>query len=238
MNLLLEPLAALFKGRHFDQEIITLCVRWYVTYKLSYRDLANMMAERGIALTHTTILRWVQRYVPEFEKRWQRYARPVGLSWRIDETYIKVKGQWVYLYRGVDKAGQTIDFFLSEHRDIAATMRFLQQAIEKRGLPEKLTLDGYAASHAAVGELQQEGILPAELTVRTSKYLNNLIEQDHRHVKQRVRPMLGFKDFVHAAITLTGIELVHQIKKKQFDVSTLYPTYTRTPQLWEAVLAA
>src|SRR3954463_1996678 len=92
MNLLLEPVAALFKGRHFDQEIIILCVRWYVTYKLSYRDLADMMAERGIAVAHTTILRWVRRYVPEFQKRWQRYARPVSSSWRIDETYIKVKG--------------------------------------------------------------------------------------------------------------------------------------------------
>src|SRR5258706_9582691 len=157
MNLLLEPLAALFKGRHFDQEIITLCVRWYVTYKLSYRDLREMMAERGIEVAHTTILRWVQRYVPAFEKRWGRYARSVGSSWRVDETYIKVKGHWVYLYRGVDKEGQTIDFFLSERRDMTAAKRFLQQAIAKRGVPHKITLDGCAASHEAVGELQKEG---------------------------------------------------------------------------------
>jgi transposase-like protein len=159
----MNPLLTLFKGRHFDHEIIILCIRWYVTYKLSYRDLADMMAERGIAVAHTTILRWVQRYIPEFEKRWCHYARPVGMSWRIDETYIKLKGQWVYLYRGVDKAGQTIDFFLSEHRAIAAAKQFLQQAIEKRGIPQKITLDGYAASHEAVGKLQQEGLLPAEL---------------------------------------------------------------------------
>ena len=101
MNLLLKPGAALFKGRHFDQEIIILCVRWSITYKLSYRDLANMMAERGIEVAHTAILRWVQRYIPAFEKRWCRYARPLGRSWRIDETYIKVKGQWAYLYRAV-----------------------------------------------------------------------------------------------------------------------------------------
>src|SRR4051812_44072153 len=106
MSLLLEPLAALFKGCHFDHEIITVCVRWYVTDKLRYRDLANMMAERGIAVAHTTIMRWVQRYIPEFEKRGGRYARPVGTSWRLDETYIKLKGQWVYLYRDVDKAGR------------------------------------------------------------------------------------------------------------------------------------
>jgi len=197
-----------------------------------------MMAERDIEVAHTAILRWVQRYIPAFEKRWCRYARPLGRSWRIDETYIKVKGQWVYLYRGVDKAGQPIDFFWSEHRDRAAAQQFWQQATEKRGLPEKLTLAGYAASHEAIGELQQEGILATKLVVRTSKYLKNLSEQDHRRVQQRVRPMLGFKDFAPAAIPLAGIELVHQIKKQQFDVSTLCPAPTRTPQLWEAVLAA
>src|SRR5215813_11087332 len=119
-------LEALFIGRHFDRQIIILCVSWYTSFKLSFRDLVIMMADRGISLAHTTILRWVQHYVPEFEKRWQRYARPVGSSWRSDETYIKVKGQWIYLYRGVDKAGQTIDFFLSAHRDRAAAEQFLQ----------------------------------------------------------------------------------------------------------------
>lgn len=233
-----ETPSALFKHRHFDREIIILCVRWCITSKLSYRDLREMMAERGIEVAHTTIMRWVQHYVPAFEKRWGRYAQSVGSSWRIDETYIKVKGKWVYLYRGVDKEGQTVDFFLSEHRDRAAAKQFLQQAIDKRGVPQKITLDGYAASHEAVRKLQEEGVLPAELTVRTSKYLNNLIEQDHRKVKQRVRPMLGFKCFAYAAVTLAGIELIHQIKKKQFDVSVLCPTLTRTPKVWEAVLAA
>ncbi len=131
-----------------------------------------------------------------------------------------------------------MDFFLSEHRDIAAAKRFLQQAVEKRGIPQKITLDGSAASHEAAGELQKEGILPADLIVRTNKYLNNLIEQDHRRAKQRVRPMLGFKDFKHASTTITGIELIHQIKKDQFDISTLCPARPRTPQVWEAVLVA
>ena len=238
MRLLHEASTELFTGRHFNHEIITLCVRWYVTYKLSYRDLVEMMAERHVDVVHTTIMRWVQRYVPEFAKRWQRFARSVGTSWRIDETYIKRKGKWVYLYRGVDKEGHTIDFFLSEQRDIVAAKQFLQQAIEKRGVPQKITLDGYAASHVAVAELQEEDILPAGLTVRTNKYLNNVIEQDHRRVKQRVRPMLGFKRFAHAAITISGIELVHQIKKEQFDLSMLCASLTRTPQVWEAVLAA
>src|SRR5690242_7721055 len=110
----------LFKGRHFDQEIILLCVRWYLSFKLSSRELVQMMAERGIVLAHTTVLRWVQRYVPDFEKRWSRYARPVGDSWRVDETYLKIKGHWVYLYRAVDKQGRTVDFLLSRRRDMAA----------------------------------------------------------------------------------------------------------------------
>jgi transposase-like protein len=113
----------LFKGRHFDQEIIILCVRWYITFKLSFRDLVQMMAERGITLSHTTILRWVQQYVPGFEKRWNHYARPVGDSWRVDETYIKVKGQWVYLYRAVDKQGRIVDFLLSKRRDECLSTR-------------------------------------------------------------------------------------------------------------------
>jgi transposase-like protein len=117
-----EPTSAqdLFKGRHFDQEIIILCVRWYLAFKLISRDLVQMMAEPGILLAHTTILRWVQRYVPIFEKRWLAYALPVGDSWRVDETYIKVRGQWVYLYRAVDKEGCTVDFLLSRRRDMAA----------------------------------------------------------------------------------------------------------------------
>jgi transposase-like protein len=228
----------LFRGRHFNHEIITLCVRWYVTYKLSYRNLVEMMAERHLDVAHTTIMRWIQRYVPEFVKRWQPYARSVGTSWRIDETYIKLKGKWVYLYRGVDKEGQTVDFFLSQRRDMTAAKRFLQQAIEKRGAPEKITLDGYAASHEAVAELQDKGILLPSLRVRTNRYLNNLVEQDHRKVKQRVRPMLGFKRFEYAAITISGIELVHQIKKGQFDVSALCSPQACTPQVWAAVLAA
>jgi transposase-like protein len=121
--------SSLFRGRHFERTIIILCVRWCITYKLGYRDLVEIMSERGVAVSHTTILRWVQHYVPEFEKRWNRYARPVGTSWRVDETYIRVRGRWAYLYRAVDRQGPMVDFLLSEHRDIAAAKRFFTGAV-------------------------------------------------------------------------------------------------------------
>jgi transposase-like protein len=198
-----------------------------------------MMAERHLDVAHTTIMRWVQRYVPEFVKQWQPYDRSVGTSWRVDETYIKLKGKWVYLYRGVDKEGRAVDFFLSHRRDMTAAKQFLQQVGEKRGVPERITLDGYAASHEAVAELQDKGILPPSVSVRTNRYLNNLVEQDHRKVKQRVRPRLGFKRFEFATITVSGIEFVHQIKKDQFDVSALRsPSGMHAASLGRAVLAA
>jgi transposase-like protein len=187
------PTEELFKGRHFDQEIVVLCVRWYLSFKLSFRDLVAMMNERGVGLAHTTILRWVQHYTPEFEKRWKRYARTIGGSWRMDETYVKVRGEWVYLYRAVDKAGKTVDFYLSEKRDVNAAKAFLRKAMKSQRIPAKITLDAYAASHRAITELKGMGELPKRVRVRTSKYLNNAIEQDHRRVKQRLRPMLGLK---------------------------------------------
>jgi putative transposase len=238
MLILSSDSSSLFKGHHFDPSIIILCVRWYITYKLSYRDLRDLMAERGIHLAHSTILRWVQHYVPEFEKKWNRYARPVVTSWRVDETYIKVRGEWKYLYRAVDKQGNTVDFLLSKHRDIEAAKRFFTQTIEKHGAPEKITLDGYAATHTAVSELKESAILPMNVRVRTSKYLNNLIEQDHRRVKQRIYPMLGFKRFGNAAVTISGVELAQKIKKGQFDTSRLRLEGARTQEIWQSIVAA
>ena len=234
-----EPASAqeLFKVRHFDREIIVLCVRWYLTFKLSSRDLVQMMAERGITLTHTTILRWVQRYVPEFEKHWSRYARPVGDSWRVDETYLKIKGQWVYLYRAVDKAGRTVDFLLSRRRDVAAAKRFFSRATRQHGVPRVITLDGYAASHRAVAKLKEVRTLPRRVRVRSCKYLNNVVEQDHRRIKQRIRPMLGFKQFETAAVTIRGIELAEKIKKQQFNLKPLTGKAITAPEMWAAVLA-
>src|SRR5215510_5959887 len=228
---------ALFKGRHFNHLLIIQAVRWYITYKLSYRDVCDLMAELGVALVHTTVMRWVQRFVPAFEKKWKKYARPVGSSWRVDETYIKVKGKWRYLYRAVDKQGQTVDFLLNKNRDKAAAVRFFKKAIGNNEIPEKITLDGSQASHQAVVELKTEGVLPAQTLVRTNKYLNNMIEQDHRRVKQRCYPMLGFKKFRNAKVTLSGIELAAKIKKGQYDTSAITEMKALIPQIWEAVIA-
>ena len=197
------------------------------------------MAERGIAVSHTTILRWVQRYVPEFEKCWNRYAHPVGSSWRVDETYIRVRGRWTYLYRAVGKHGSTVDFLLSEHRDIAAAKRFFIKAIEQHGAPERITLDGYPATHSAIAELRKSALLLPEMKVWTSKYLNNLAEQDHGRVRQRIYPMLGLKKFGNAAVTISGVELAQKIRKRQFDTSAvIVKEGASVQQVWHAVLTA
>jgi transposase-like protein len=229
----------LFEGRHFDREIIVLCVRWYLRFKLSFRDLVEMMAERNLSMAHTTIMRWVHHYAPQFERRWNRFARPAGPSWRVDETYVKIRGQWVYLYRAVDRAGKTVDFRLSSRRDVAAAKAFFRKAVKTQGsTPTTITLDGYAASHRAVREMQADGQLAAVTTLRSSKYLNNLIEQDHRGVKLRIGPMLGFKRFRTAAITIAGIELLRRIHKGQFNLGKLRLKDRTTPAVWNAVLGA
>ena len=140
---------AIYVKRQFDTEIIVLCVRWYITYRLSYRDLVAMMAERGVIISHTTIMRWVIRYVPEFEKRWNRFARSIGSSWRADETYISIKGKWHYLYRAVDKQGRSIDFMLRPDRGIAAAQAFFRSALALHPdrAPRKVTLDSRVPSH-------------------------------------------------------------------------------------------
>ena len=229
----------LLKGRHFDREVVVLCVRWYLRFKLSYRDLVEMMAERGLSMAHTTIMRWVQRYVPEFEKRWKRFVRGVGHSWRVDETYVKIRGEWCYLYRAVDGAGRTVDFRLSTKRDVAAAKAFFGKAIKsQQRAPRTITLDGYAASHRAVRELKADGLLPADTKLRSSKYLNNVIEQDHRGVKQRIAVMLGFKGFRNAAMTIAGIELMHRVRKGRFGLGRLGVQGQAASAVRNAVLGA
>jgi putative transposase len=206
-------MAISFKGAHFPKEVILMGVRWYVAYPLSTRPVEALMEERGGEVDHATINRWVIKYSPPLEAAFHRQKRPVWLSWRLDETYIRVKGEWRYLYRAVDKCGQTIDFLLTEQRDERAAMRFLTKAIRRHGVPEKITIDGSEAKAAAIKHDNEE--YGTTILIRQVKYLNNMVEQDHRGVKPVTRPMLGFKSFAAADATLVGIELMHMLKKRQ-----------------------
>src|SRR6267142_4847526 len=171
---------AIYRKRAFDADIIELCVRWYI----SYRDLVEMMAERSVQVAHSTILRWVTRYVPEFVKRWSRISKAVGTSWRVD---VSIKAKWHYLYCAVDKHGKTVDFLLRRDRGIAAAQAFFRQALASTlpRVPRKVTLDGHVPSHRALWLLRREHPCWRNVKVRTNKYLNNLIEQDHRAIKRR-----------------------------------------------------
>jgi putative transposase len=206
-------MAVSFKGAHLPPEIMLTGVRWYVAYPLSTRHVEELMRERGVYVDHATINRWVVKYSPQLAEAFHRRKRSVGRSWRMDETYIKIKGEWYDLYRAVDKSGQTIDFLLTEQRDEPAAKRFLTQAIRRHGVPDKMTIDGSEANAAAIRSYHAEHGTMIE--TRQIKYLNNIIEQDHRGVKRVTRPMLGFKSFQAAQATLVGIELMHMLRKGQ-----------------------
>ena len=208
-----------FKWKHYEGEIILLNVRWYLKYLLSYRNLKEMMAERGVEVDYTTIMRWVHQYSPEIEKKVRRYLNPTNGSWRMDETYIRVKGEWKYLYRAVDSNGNTIDFMLSAKRNKTAAKRFLKKALGSKHnqVPRAITVDKNPAYPIAIRELKNDRILTQNVSLRQIKYLNNIVEQDHRSIKRLVRPMLGFQFFNTAIQTIKGIEIMHMIKKGQVD---------------------
>ena len=207
----------LFKWRHFLPEIILLNVRWYCRYALSYRDLEEMMQERGVEVDHSTINRWVLKYAPELDKRIRPHLKPTTDSWRVDETYLKVKGVWKYLYRAVDSQGNTLDFLLSAKRDGKAAARFFRKLLKGQHTqaPRVITVDKNAAYPVAIDALKAEETIEKETELRQSKYLNNVIEQDHRHIKRVVKPMMGFKTFNSARSTLSGIEAMNMIRKGQ-----------------------
>ena len=207
-------------GCRFSAETIETCVRWYITYRLSYRDLAAMMAERGVVVSHTTILRWVLRYVPEYERRWARFARSPGSSWRMDETAVSVRGGRHYLYRAVDRRGKSVASLLCNDRSMEAAQAFFRAAVSQNGMPwpEKINVDGNSATHRGLRMLGDEDGRWRCVEVRARRYLNNVVEQDHRAIKQRCAPMLGLKSFHSAAITLAGIELAHRIRKQQYSL--------------------
>ncbi|WP_407670873.1 IS6 family transposase [Paraburkholderia franconis] len=208
-------IGTVLKRLHYPVDVILLCVRWYVAYSLSLRNLEEMMAERGVDVDHSTVHRWVIKLVPLFEKAFRRHKRPVGTSWRMDKTYVKVGGRWKYLYHAVDKAGNTVDFLLRARRDKTAARRYFEKAIGRNGEPETVTIDKSGANRAALEALNAERERGTPIQIRQVKYLNNRVEQDHRAIKRIIRPMMGFKDFRCARIILSGIEVMHMIRKEQ-----------------------
>ena len=208
---------AVFRGRHFADEIIVLCVRWYLRFSLSYRDLEELMAERNLAVDHTTVWRWVQRYAPELSRRVRRELRQTGRSWRADETYIRVAGRWMYLYRAVDSTGATIDFYLSPSRDLAAAKAFFRKCLagDYHPRPRVINVDGNPSYRKAVTQLKREHKLGRRCRWRSCPYLNNIVEQDHRAVKRRITHKQGFRSFDGARRTIQGYETIHMIRKGQ-----------------------
>ncbi len=209
-----------FKRRHFAPEIILMAVRWYLRYSLSLRDVEELLTERGLSVDHTTIWRWVQHYAPELEQRLRSHCQPTNDSGRVDETYMRVKGKWVYLYRAVDSSGATLDFLLSEQRDTNAAKRFLAQVLrgENHPAPRVINTDKHVGYPPALQALREEGVLTADCQHRAVKYLNNVIEQDHRAIKRRVKASGHFRSFASAAVTLAGYEAMHSLRKGQVAV--------------------
>ena len=183
-----------FQGRQFTAEVILWAVRWYLMFPISYRDLELMLLDRGVDVDHTTIFRWIQAYAEELEKRIRPHLRMSNGSWRVDETYVRVKGRWMYLYRAVDSRGQTIDFLLAARRDMAAAKRFFRKALAQPHTvnPRTLTVDKNPAYPRAVAEMKKDGELWRRSRLRQCKYLNNIVEQDHRRIKRLVRSRSAF----------------------------------------------
>jgi len=205
-----------FKGSHFPKCVILQAVFWYLRYALSYRDIEELMEERGVEVDHSTLQRWVAKYTPLLDAEIRKRKKAVGTSWRMDETYINVKGVWHYLYRAVDKENNTIDFLLTKNRDQKSAKRFFIKAISSNGLPEKINIDKSGTNLSAIQSYNAE--YNTKIEIRQVKYLNNIVEQDHRAIKRIVKGMLGFKSFNSASITLNGIEIVRMIKKGQIEI--------------------
>jgi transposase, IS6 family len=203
------------KWRHYASDVILLCVRWYCRYQLSYRDLEEMMRERGLTVDHVTIFRWVQRYAPEINRRMRPHLRMSGTSYRLDETYVKVGTEWKYLYRAVDSSGQTIEFMLSARRYVSAAKRFFKKIMraDHRRLPFMIGTDKHASYPKAFAALLKEKVLPRDCKLRRVKYLNNVIEQDHRAIRRRWRAAQCFRSFHTAERTLEGVEALHMMRK-------------------------
>ncbi|KTQ97521.1 transposase [Aureimonas ureilytica] len=207
-----------FKGRHFAPDIILLCMRWYCRSALSYRDLEEMMAERHLSVDHTTIYRWVQHFAPELDRRVQ-WCKPLQTkTWYVDETYVKVRGEWMYLYRAIGDGGETLDFYLSQTRTTKAAKQFLSKALNRspHHRPSVISTDKNRAYNEAIASLRKEGRLPPTCQHRQVKFLNNRLESDHGKLKQRIRPVRGFKSRKTAHNAIRGFEVMRMFRKGQF----------------------
>lgn len=231
----------MFKGRHFERSVILLCVRWYLAYNLSLRDLEEMMAERGLSVDHSTLYRWVVHFSPQLLQCFYRRKRAVTGRRHHDETDIKVCGQWMYLYRAIDSVGDTVEFIFSEHRDLWAVKRFPREAFARHGRPDRIVIDGSQTNHEAIVSSDTENRLRDRsrlsrkpIRICKSKYLNKRIEQDHRRIKRRTRSMLGFKSIASARVILDGIEMVHMMRKRQARLYNPRPSIAEQFELLDA----
>jgi transposase, IS6 family len=211
------PRPAIFKGRQTEPVFILCAIRWYLRYSLSLRDVEELLVERGLEADHTTIWRWVQRYGPELDQRLRRHLKSTNKSWRVDETYVQVKGRWCYLYRAIDSSGATIDFLLSALRDAAAAKRLFRKALSDPSHPQPrvINTDEAAIYKSAIPAMKKEGMLRRRCKHRPVQYLNNVLEQDHRAIKRRVKAKQGFREFQAAQRTIQGYEAMHRIGKGQ-----------------------
>jgi transposase-like protein len=230
----------LFRQRWFTDDVIVTCVRWYLRFKLSYRDLSELARELGVCVARARSCVGSCATPLSSRNGWQAHERPVGDSWRCDETYLKLRGEWVYLYRAVDKQGKTVESYLSRTRDITAAKAFFRRALRRHGDPRVITLDGFEPTHAALRRMGMNNEFnyrwEGAVHIRTCPYLNNVVEQDHRRIKARVAPMLGFKRFFNARRVVAGVELVQKIIKGQFDVPE---SFGNDPfAVWSNVLGA
>jgi IS6 family transposase len=209
--------APLFRHRHFADDVIILAVRWYLSFSLSYRDVEELLRERGVAVDHTTIWRWIQQYAPELGRRLRSRLGKTGQRWHVDETYVRVAGKWTYLYRAVDEHGATVDFFLSEDRDVRSAKLFFRHALEtlKRPIPDEIVADGNPTYPIAVRALQREGILPTGTRWRCPAHGNNRVEQDHRAVQRRLKAKQSFRSLAGAKCTVAGYEAMYMLRKGQ-----------------------
>ena len=215
----------MFKGHCFPKTVILQAVYFKLRFSLSYRDVEELLSTRGVTVDHATIQRWVYKFTPLIEATFKKRRKTVGSSWRMDETYLKVKGEWMYLYRAVDKEGNTVDFLLTRRRNKIAAHKFLLKAIRNNSCPKVINIDKSGANKEAIRTYNKRCL--KKIRIRQCKYLNNRVEGDHRFIKWRIQNMLGFKNFESASRTLSGMEMVRMIRKEQvtFPKVTYYKTF-------------